>query len=215
MADSVREARREAAFARLQSSFPLSISRADVDLPGEARLDDDEFVVRTSKDWGLSIKPLILTTRRLFCPADLTGRSSVALRLSDVRSVTLRKHWVGFSTIVVESRDRTQAAFAAPEYGGNPGLAGWKLVPPMLKRVQRTCNDEISLMLALTVCLVIAAITEAVGLSLALGAFLAGLLLGSSDFAHKLAKQTFSIRDAVINAPTKTRCSVITAKEAK
>jgi len=113
MADSVREARREAAFARLQSSFPLSISKADVDLPGEARLDDDEFVVRTSKDWGLSIKPLILTTRRLFCPADLTGRSSVALRLSDVRSVTLRKHWVGFSTIVVENVDRRQASFAA------------------------------------------------------------------------------------------------------
>jgi CPA2 family monovalent cation:H+ antiporter-2 len=77
-------------------------------------------------------------------------------------------------------------------------LAGWKLVPPILKRVQRTCNDEISLMLALTICLVIAAVTEAVGLSLALGAFLAGLLLGSSDFAHKLAKQTFSIRDAFV-----------------
>ncbi|HWY42479.1 MAG TPA: cation:proton antiporter [Candidatus Sulfotelmatobacter sp.] len=77
-------------------------------------------------------------------------------------------------------------------------FAGWKLVPRFLKRVQRICNDEISLLLALTVCLVIAALTEAVGLSLALGAFLAGLLLGSSDFAHKLAKQTFSIRDAFV-----------------
>jgi monovalent cation:H+ antiporter-2, CPA2 family len=77
-------------------------------------------------------------------------------------------------------------------------LAGWKLVPPILKRVQRTCNDEISLMLALTICLVVAAVTEAVGLSLALGAFLGGLLLGSSNFAHKLAQQTFSIRDAFV-----------------
>lgn len=77
-------------------------------------------------------------------------------------------------------------------------LAGWKLVPPILKRVEKTCNDEISLMLALTICLVVAAVTEAVGLSLALGAFLGGLLLGSSDFAHKLAKQTFSIRDAFV-----------------
>jgi hypothetical protein len=85
----------------------------DVELPGGARLDDDEFVVRTSKDWGLSIKPLILTTKRLFCPSDLTGRSSVVLRLSDVRSVTLRKHWIGFSTIVVENVDRRQASFAA------------------------------------------------------------------------------------------------------
>lgn len=77
-------------------------------------------------------------------------------------------------------------------------LAGRKLVPALMNRVERTCNEEISLMLALTVCLVVAAITEAVGLSLALGAFLAGLLLGNSDFAHKLAKQTFSIRDAFV-----------------
>jgi len=77
-------------------------------------------------------------------------------------------------------------------------LAGWKLVPALMNRVQRICNEEISLLLALTVCLVIAAITEAVGLSLALGAFLAGLLLGNSDFAHQLARQTFSIRDAFV-----------------
>ena len=110
--DAGREARRRAAFARLQSSFPLSISMTDVALPGDAHLDEDEFVVRTGKDWGLSIKPLILTTKRLFCPSDLTGRSSVALRLSDVRGVTLRKHWIGFSTIVVDNVDRRQASFA-------------------------------------------------------------------------------------------------------
>jgi hypothetical protein len=112
MADSDREARRRSAFARLQSSFPLPISITEMDLPNGARLDDDEFVVRTAKDWGLSIKPLILTTKRLFCPSDLTGRSSVTLRLTDVRRVSLRKHWVGFSTIVVETADRRQASFA-------------------------------------------------------------------------------------------------------
>ncbi|MDQ6885528.1 MAG: SHOCT domain-containing protein [Candidatus Dormibacteraeota bacterium] len=113
MADTEREARRRAAFARQQGTSPLPISMTDLELPNGARLDDDEFVVRTSKDWGLSIKPLILTTRRLFCPSDLTGRSSVVLRLSDVRGVTLRKHWIGFSTIVVENVDRRQASFAS------------------------------------------------------------------------------------------------------
>ena len=53
-------------------------------------------------------------------------------------------------------------------------------------------------MLALMICLAIAALTEAVGLSLALGAFLAGLFLGSSEFAHKLAQQTQSLRDAFV-----------------
>jgi len=68
----------------------------------------------------------------------------------------------------------------------------------VLSRVERFYNDEISLLLSLTICLVVAAITELVGLSLALGAFLAGLLLGSSDFVHKLEKQTLPLRDAFV-----------------
>jgi len=77
-------------------------------------------------------------------------------------------------------------------------FAGWKIMPRLLARVQKACNDELSLLLALTICLVIAAITEAVGLSLALGAFIGGLLLGSSDYAHSLAAKTLPIRDAFV-----------------
>ncbi|HTX33848.1 MAG TPA: cation:proton antiporter [Bryobacteraceae bacterium] len=76
--------------------------------------------------------------------------------------------------------------------------AGWKIMPRLLARVQRTCNDEIAVLLALTTCLEIAAFTEAVGLSLALGAFVGGLLLGSSDYAHKLAAKIIPIRDAFV-----------------
>ena len=43
-----------------------------------------------------------------------------------------------------------------------------------------------------------AALTEAVGLSLALGAFLGGMLLGSSDFVKKLEHQTLPLRDAFV-----------------
>lgn len=77
-------------------------------------------------------------------------------------------------------------------------LAGWKIVPGLLKTVEKTCNDELSLLLALTICLAVAAITEAIGLSLALGAFVGGMLLGSSDYAHKLAARTLPIRDAFV-----------------
>jgi CPA2 family monovalent cation:H+ antiporter-2 len=77
-------------------------------------------------------------------------------------------------------------------------LAGWKIVPRLLVRVEKVCNDELSLLLALTVCLVIAAITEAIGLSPALGAFVGGMLLGSSDYAHKLAAHILPIRDAFV-----------------
>jgi len=83
-----------------------------VELPDGSRLEDGEVVVKTAKDWGLSIKSLVLTNRRLFCPADLSGRSTVSLALTDVLGVTLSKHMIGFSTIVVESRDHQQASFA-------------------------------------------------------------------------------------------------------
>jgi monovalent cation:H+ antiporter-2, CPA2 family len=75
---------------------------------------------------------------------------------------------------------------------------GWKVVPSLLDRVKKTGNEEISLLLALTICFVVAAITEAIGLSFALGAFVGGLLLGSSDFAHQLARKTLPIRDAFV-----------------
>jgi CPA2 family monovalent cation:H+ antiporter-2 len=77
-------------------------------------------------------------------------------------------------------------------------LAAWKLMPRLLARVERTGNDEISLLLGLTTCLVIAAVTEAAGLSLALGAFLGGMLLGSSEFVKRLEHQTMPLRDAFV-----------------
>ena len=85
----------------------------NVELPDGAQLEDGELVVKTAKDWGLSIKALVLTNRRLFCPSDLTGRTTVSLPLIDVLGVTLQKHLVGFSTIIVDTRDRPQASFPA------------------------------------------------------------------------------------------------------
>jgi CPA2 family monovalent cation:H+ antiporter-2 len=76
--------------------------------------------------------------------------------------------------------------------------AAWKWMPRVLARVEKTYNDEISLLLALTTCMAVAAITEAVGLSLALGAFLGGMLLGSSEFVKKLEHQTLPLRDAFV-----------------
>ena len=76
--------------------------------------------------------------------------------------------------------------------------AAWKLFPPLLTKVEKACNDEVSLLLALTLCIGIAALTEVVGLSLALGAFLAGLAMGDSRFTHKLSLQTQPLRDLFV-----------------
>jgi hypothetical protein len=108
-----REARRRAAFARQQGTFPLPIAIDDLALPEGGRLDEDEFVVRTAKDWKVSVKPLILTTRRLICPFDPSSRRVATIPLPDIREVRLRKHWVAFATIVIDTSLQRQAAFPA------------------------------------------------------------------------------------------------------
>lgn len=77
-------------------------------------------------------------------------------------------------------------------------FAAWKIIPRLLDRVARIGNEEISLLVMLTICLVVATITEMAGLSLALGAFIGGLLFGSCAYAHKLIERIFPIRDVFI-----------------
>ncbi len=70
-----------------------------------------------------------------------------------------------------------------------------RVVSPVLTRVARTRNQELFLLVALAIGLGTAALTQAVGLSLALGAFLAGLLISTSDFAHETLARLLPLRD--------------------
>lgn len=75
---------------------------------------------------------------------------------------------------------------------------GAKIVPPILKRVARTQNRELFFLVVLAICLGTAALTGAIGLSLALGAFAAGLIISESDYAHEAIAQLFPLRDAFV-----------------
>jgi K+:H+ antiporter len=70
-----------------------------------------------------------------------------------------------------------------------------RVMAPLLTLVARTRDQELFLMVVLALGLGTAALTEAVGLSLALGAFLAGLLVGTSDFAHESLARLLPLRD--------------------
>ncbi len=72
------------------------------------------------------------------------------------------------------------------------------LVPRLLARIARAENNELFLLVLLAVCLGTAALTEAVGLSLALGAFAAGLIVSASPFAHRALDQLLPLRDAFV-----------------
>ena len=86
-------------------------------MPGGGRLDEDEFVVRTAKDWHVSIKPLLLTTRRFVCPRDPSGREVATVLLTDVQEVRIRKHWIGYATLVIEASGDRKAFFPAHSNG--------------------------------------------------------------------------------------------------
>jgi monovalent cation:H+ antiporter-2, CPA2 family len=73
-----------------------------------------------------------------------------------------------------------------------------KLVPPLMKRVEKTGNDELYVLVVLALGFATAAITQAVGLSLALGAFLAGLIVSESGTTHKMLDKLSPLRDAFV-----------------
>jgi K+:H+ antiporter len=73
-----------------------------------------------------------------------------------------------------------------------------RILPQVLARVARTRNDELFLLVTLALGLGAAAVTQAAGLSLALGAFLAGLLINQSDYAHEMLARLLSLRDAFV-----------------
>jgi len=75
-------------------------------------------------------------------------------------------------------------------------LAARKLVPEILLRVVRTRSRELFLTLLLVLCLGTAWLTSLAGLSLALGAFLAGLAISESEYSHQALAEAVPFRDA-------------------
>jgi CPA2 family monovalent cation:H+ antiporter-2 len=73
-----------------------------------------------------------------------------------------------------------------------------KIVPPIMTRVARTRSRELFLLVALTIGFATAAVTQAAGLSLALGAFLAGVVVSESVFAQETLAQLLPMRDAFV-----------------
>jgi monovalent cation:H+ antiporter-2, CPA2 family len=73
-----------------------------------------------------------------------------------------------------------------------------KLVPRLMTRVSRMGNEELYLLVVLALGFATAAVTQAVGLSLALGAFLAGLIVSESGTTRKMLDKLLPLRDAFV-----------------
>jgi CPA2 family monovalent cation:H+ antiporter-2 len=77
-------------------------------------------------------------------------------------------------------------------------LLAYKFVPPLMTRVARMKNDELYLLVVLALGFATAALTQAVGLSLALGAFLGGVVISGSEQAHETLARVLPLRDAFV-----------------
>jgi CPA2 family monovalent cation:H+ antiporter-2 len=74
-------------------------------------------------------------------------------------------------------------------------LAARRIVPFLLHQVIRLKNREIFFLLIVLLCMGTAWITYSLGLSLALGAFLAGLIISESEYSHHIVVNIMPFRD--------------------
>jgi CPA2 family monovalent cation:H+ antiporter-2 len=72
--------------------------------------------------------------------------------------------------------------------------AKW-IVPQALYQIARTRSQELFLLSVVVICLAAAWITSSVGLSLPLGAFLAGLIISESEYSHHALGNILPFRD--------------------
>jgi len=74
-------------------------------------------------------------------------------------------------------------------------LLSRRVMPRFLHLVSATRNQEMFLLVTLTLCLGMAWVSHLLGVSYALGAFLAGLILGGTDYAHQMSANILPFRD--------------------
>ena len=74
-------------------------------------------------------------------------------------------------------------------------LAAWFLLPKFLKKMVHLRSPEAFLLTVVLLCLGMSWVTSQFGLSLALGAFIAGMVLADSDYSHQVTAEILPFRD--------------------
>jgi CPA2 family monovalent cation:H+ antiporter-2 len=72
--------------------------------------------------------------------------------------------------------------------------AHW-IVPRLLYQIARTRSRELFILSIVVMCFAVAWLTSSIGLSLALGAFLAGLIISESEYSHQALSNILPFRD--------------------
>ncbi len=73
------------------------------------------------------------------------------------------------------------------------------IVPKIFQLVVSTKNQELFILTTIVFCFSVAWLTSAIGLSLALGAFFAGLIISESDYSHQATANVLPFREIFIS----------------
>jgi monovalent cation:H+ antiporter-2, CPA2 family len=84
-------------------------------------------------------------------------------------------------------------------FAGGAVVAGIWLIPPLLRILARTESRELFLLGVVTLCLGIALLTEHLGLSIEMGAFVAGLMISEVEYADQTLTYVEPLRDIFVN----------------
>lgn len=137
--------------------------------------------------------------------------TAIVLKLLGDRGETTRAHGqVGLGLLIFQDLAIIPMVLLLPLLGGQGGgspvavllalgkaagiivavlLVARRVMPPLLELVARTCSPELFLLTVIAVCFGTAYLTSLAGVSLSLGAFLAGLVVSESRFSeHALSE---------------------------
>jgi CPA2 family monovalent cation:H+ antiporter-2 len=87
------------------------------------------------------------------------------------------------------------AAIKVTVFVGGALLAGKYLIPPLVRQLARSGSQEIFLLGILVICLGIALVSDRLGLGLAMGAFVAGLMISNVEYADHALDRVLPMRD--------------------
>lgn len=156
--------------------FVMALSSTAIVLRGLAERDElsaphGRFIVGTLIFQDLCVVPMMLIIPLLARGGDLTA---------------------AFGEIVIAL---AQAALLV----GLLLLAARTVIPRLFNWVETSRSRETFLLAVLAVCVSTAWLTSLVGLSLALGAFLGGMLVADTDFRHRALSDVLPLRDAFVS----------------
>ncbi|WP_375585883.1 cation:proton antiporter [Cyclobacterium xiamenense] len=78
-------------------------------------------------------------------------------------------------------------------------LSAKYLIPQLLFRVAKSKNEELFLLSIIVICFAVAYVTSLLGLSLGLGAFLAGLIISESEYSHHATGKILPFREIFLS----------------